>query len=269
MTKLKILVPTNFTPQSELALLQCIFFARKTNADIVLAHVLEGSASVIKKNESSVKSEFKRIKSFYRSNYGIEIETRIEFGRVIPSIFKVAKEIKPEFIFIGKDSSSKPFYSTTINLIEGVNCPVVVITNRYKQNGCERIVLPLDLSQETKQKINLAIKIAKSYKSEIHIISATNQKDEIKISLLRNQIRSVKQIFLEKSLPVHSELIIVNGSKSVMANAINDYADDIRADLIVIMTRQENKLEKMFVGSMATELIKNSSVPVLCVSPKS
>jgi hypothetical protein len=34
------------------------------------------------------------------------------------------------------------------------------------------------------------------------------------------------------------------------------------------MTRQETKLQKFFVGSMATELIKKANVPIVCVSPK-
>ena len=53
-----------------------------------------------------------------------------------------------------------------------------------------------------------------------------------------------------------------------MANAVNDFADDIEASAIIIMTHQENKLQKFFVGSMATELIKKANVPIVCVSPK-
>ena len=48
----------------------------------------------------------------------------------------------------------------------------------------------------------------------------------------------------------------------------DDFADDIEASAIVIMTRQENKLQKFFVGSMATELIKKANVPIVCISPK-
>ncbi len=264
MAKTKVLVPTNFNIQSEQALVQSIFFAKKINADIVLLHVIEGSIN----KEEKIKKSLADIKHCYKDLYNIEIQIRIAIGKVIPSILKVEKELNPEFIFIGKDPLSKPFYSTTINLIDGVRCPVVVITSRYKQRGCKKIVLPLDLTKETRQKVELTIKIAQTYGSEVHVISTTNIKDEIKINKLRKQIQSVKEAFINHSIPVKSEFLIIKGSKEIMANAINDYADDIKADLIVIMTRQEKSIEKLFVGSMATKLIKKTSVPVLCISPK-
>ena len=269
MTKLKILIPTNFNPQSEIALKQGLYFAEKNSADVILLHVIEGNLS--KDNHDFVESE-KKLKEIIKKqniNKGIKLTGKTASGKVIPEIIRTTNLIKPEFLLIGTEADSKPFKSTSLSLIEEIDCPVIILNQKTLQRGCQSIVLPLDLSKETTQKLEHAISFARAYNSTIHVISATNIKDEIKIELLRKKILHVKNSILKAGIKCESELFVTGGNKEVMANQINDYADDIKAGLIVIMTRQENRIEKLFIGSMASILIKKSRVPVLCVSPKS
>lgn len=269
MAKSKVLVTTNFNPQSEAALLQAVHFSKKTKSDIYLLHVIDSPKSTAKSKAVEIKQKLDQISKEFMLNLNAEINTEIRFGKVLPEILKFEKELEPQFVFIGTEPNSKPFYSTTINLIDDVSCPVVVLSSRYKNQGCKKIVLPLDLSHETTQKVRNAKQIAKIYDSKVYIISATNTKDEKVVERLKNKISLVEEDFTRIGLLSHSEILFVDGNKERMANAINDYADDINADLIVIMTRQEKRLEKLFIGSMATKLIKKATVPVLCISPKS
>ena len=78
----------------------------------------------------------------------------------------------------------------------------------------------------------------------------------------------VKAIFDKLEIECETRLMKTEANVESMANAVNDFADDIEASAIIIMTHQENKLQKFFVGSMATELIKKANVPIVCVSPK-
>ena len=47
-----------------------------------------------------------------------------------------------------------------------------------------------------------------------------------------------------------------------------DYAEDIAADLILIMTQQENDFKELFIGSKAQAIINKSEVPVMSVLPQ-
>ena len=85
---------------------------------------------------------------------------------------------------------------------------------------------------------------------------------------LEQRINEVKSIFDKLKIECETKILKTEHSVEAMANAVNDFADDIEASAIVIMTRQETKLQKFFVGSMATELIKKANVPIVCVSPK-
>ncbi|HOZ31233.1 MAG TPA: universal stress protein [Bacteroidales bacterium] len=270
MIKNRILVPTNFSAQAEIAFKQSVFFSAKTGADIYLLHIIQNIKAVDKSayDIETIQNKLNKIADKYSSETGAKIHTRIEGGRIISNILNIEKEIKPSYIFIGTDVSEKVRASTTLRLISQVDCPIVVFAGKFQKSGCENIVLPLDLTKETKQKIDETIKIAKIYNSTVHIVSATNFSDEIERDKLTSQIMMVKSVFDKLDINCKTELFKTKNDISVMANTINDYADDINADLIVIMTRQETKIQKFFVGSMANILIRQSNVPILCISPK-
>ena len=48
-----------------------------------------------------------------------------------------------------------------------------------------------------------------------------------------------------------------------------EYADEVDADMIVIMTEQESNLTSLFLGTYAQQMINESRVPVLTVRPTS
>ena len=129
-------------------------------------------------------------------------------------------------------------------------------------------MLPVDLTKETKQKVDLAVKIAKIYGAKVYAVSATGSRDKETLKQLEDKMSEVKAIFDKLEIECETRLMKTEANVESMANAVNDFADDIEASAIIIMTHQENKLQKFFVGSMATELIKKANVPIVCVSPK-
>ena len=270
MTKNQILVPTNFSRQAEIAFKQSVFFSSKVKSDVFVLHIIP-SLKKIDNNSNAIEIIQNRMDNLINPMVPLingKINTRIETGKIITQILKTEREIKPSYIFIGTDIGSKPNSSTTLRILNHVDCPLVVFTNRSDKTGCDKIVLPLDLTKETKQKIDQTIKIAKIYNSEVHIVSATSFEDEKMCDTIKEQMNQVKSIFNKLELKSQIKLLKTKNDIDIMANEINDYADDINADLIVIMTRQETKLQKFFVGSMAIKLIRKSTVPIMCIIPK-
>lgn len=270
MSKKLILVPTNFSRQADIALKQSVTFASKIDAEVVLMHVipsikkLDGNSDTI----DLIQTKLQKLVDLMSDISSVKIRTRIDTGKVIVQILKAEKELNPEFVFIGTDVRSKLNSSMTLKIINEVSCPLVVFTGRFDKTKCDKIVLPLDLTKETKQKIEQTVNVAKLYNSEVHIVSATQSDNEEHYDKLRTQINQVKASFGRLGINSSTHLLNTKNDIEVMANAINDYADDISADLIVIMTRQETKIQKFFVGSMAIKLIRKSTVPIMCISPE-
>lgn len=271
MSKNIILVPTNFSSRANIAYHQSINFAERTNGDVFLLHVIpqHGKAEKLDTEIDIIHNQVLKLVENSNDKIRNRIHTRIEYGNVNQIICKVEKEISPTFMFIGSDAARKDHtHSITLKLIDKISCPLVVFAGRYDKNGCDRIVLPVDLTKETKQKVDLAVKIAKIYGSKIYVVSATGSKQEETLSSLNKRMSEVKAIFDKLEINCETKLLQTDDNVETMANAINDYADDICASTIIIMTRQETKLQKFFIGSMATELIKKANVPIVCVSPK-
>lgn len=270
MDKKQILVPTDFSKYAEIALKQSVLFANKNDCDVVLMHVIP-SLKKLNGTEESVDLIHRKLQKLVDSVHSfceVKVFTIIESGKVISQILKKEKEISPEYLFIGTDASANVNSSTTLQILNNVNCPLVVFSSRADKNSCNKIVLPLDLTKETKQKIEQTIRVAKIYGSEVHIVSAASLENDDQCDRLRVQLNQVKGTFSRLRIDCVTKIIRTKNDIEVMANAINDYADDINADLIVIMTRQETKIQKFFVGSMAIKLIRKSTVPIMCISPK-
>ncbi len=270
MAKKRILVPTDFSRQADIALKQSVLFANKTDAEVILMHVIP-SLKKLNGNSDSIdliQTKLQKLVDSMCEYCDVKIFTRIETGKVIAQVLKTEKELKPDYIFIGTDVRTNINSSTTIKILNNVNCPLVVFTGRSDKMSCNKIVLPLDLTKETKQKIDQTLSLALIYNAEVHIVSATSFENDEQGDKLRQQLNQVKTTFSRRRIECTTKLLKTKNDIEVMANAINDYADDIGAELIVIMTRQETKIQKFFVGSMAIKLIRKSTVPIMCVSPE-
>ena len=46
-----------------------------------------------------------------------------------------------------------------------------------------------------------------------------------------------------------------------------NYADDIKADLVVINTEQDHIISQIFLGTNAQQIVHRSQIPVLCIHP--
>lgn len=271
MAKNVILVPTNFSSRANIAYRQSISFAERTKGDIYLLHVIphKANSESLDFEIDAIQNQVLKLLEDSSASVRQKVHTRIEYGAVNQTIVKVEKELSPDFLFIGSDAARNDHNrSITLKLIDKVSCPIVVFAGRYDKVGCDKIVLPVDLTKETKQKVDLTLKIARIYESKVFVVSATGSNDEKTMTALKKRIEEVKAIFDKLNVECETKILKTNTSVESMANAINDFADDIEASAIVIMTRQENKLQKFFVGSMATELIKKANVPIVCISPK-
>ena len=271
MSKNVILVPTNFSSRANIAYRQGVNFAERTNGDVYLLHVIPQKAKQenLDLEIDAMHNQVLNLVDGCDVNLRRRIHTRIEYGPVNTTIIKVEKELKPDFMFIGSDAARNDHNrSITLKLIDKISCPMVVFAGRFDKVGCEKIVLPVDLTKETKQKVDLTQKIARIYGSKVYVVSATNATDSTVLQQLDERIKEVKSIFDKLKIECESKIIKTEHRVEALANAVNDFADDIEASAVVIMTRQENKLQKFFVGSMATELIKKANVPIVCISPK-
>lgn len=278
----KILVPIGFSEQSLIALEQAVRLAEAVGGEITLLSVFEESGTLRKffsdpeeqflKLKKNLSDHLDEIASKY-SSHPVEIRTMVTKGKVYEEIVQAADAIDASFIVMGTDGKpgqlKKRFIgSNAYRVVTTAHCPVITIKGTEHREGCRHIVLPLDLMKETKEKVKHAVKLARIFGATVHVVSVIDTSDDFqKNKLLRNLKQVERFITLEKQLPVIAKTLKPGKGESV-AQTIVRYANDNQADLITIMTQQEDYLTKYFLGSAAQEMIYTSLIPVMSIRPK-
>lgn len=274
--KNRILVPIDFSDQSIIALGQSHNLARLTKADITLIYVIEDhyelpffSKKDDKSLEKKVHNELEKLARETSKKFGIQVNNLVAHGRVYEEVQKAAKKLKCSFIIMGTNGRigfKKRFIgSNALRVVRESPCPVITIKGKKHRQGCRQIVLPLDLSKETKEKVQNAIEIAQLFNSTINIVSVLTTDDEFIVNKLNRQLNQVHDYIRKHDVNCTAEML----QGDDVAEEVIAYAGKINADLIMIMTQQEmNWTDIMFVSSSALEIINGSEIPVLSIRPR-
>ena len=274
-----ILVPVDFSEQSLIALAQSYNLARLTKAEITLIYVIDDDESsplsfFLKSKKQNKKALEKNINdklhevakdAFQKSS--VKINTVISYGKIYEEINAAAKKIKCSFIIMGTNGSKqgiKRFIgSNALRVIREAPCPVITIKGKKHRFGCQLILLPLDLTKETRQKVNKAIELANYFGSAIKVVSVVTTDDEFIVNKLKRQLSQVKNYIDEREVICTAELI----KGDDVPEELIKYAKQVNADLIMIMTQEEMNWTKRFIGSAAQEMINGTDIPVLTIRP--
>jgi nucleotide-binding universal stress UspA family protein len=274
----KILVPIDFSEQSIIALKQSYNLAKLTKSEILLIYVIDEDFLKSLENifaedyyedpvRDQIQTRLDKLANEVKNETGVTVNTTIRKGKIYEEIVLVAKEVDAKFIIMGthgKVGLKKKFLgSNASRVIKEAECPVITIKGKEHHFGCKKIVLPLDLSRETKEKVDKAIELAGFFGSGIYIVSIVESNDEFLMNKLTRQMNQVKEIIESNNISVHTEFV----KSSDISEEIINYAEKIDADLIIIMTQQEIYWTEMFIGFAAQEIINNSNIPVLTIRP--
>jgi nucleotide-binding universal stress UspA family protein len=282
---MQILVPIDFEPQSLIALEQSYNLARLLPAGIVLLYVYDPPAGIrslfgpshddeiMKKLEEKLEE----LSSKVHAETGLQVTTILETGRIYSKILEVATKTNAQFIIMGTHSQPEPsenpvgvMGANSSRVLRSAKCPVITINAKHHYDGCRNIMLPLDLTTESRQKVNWAIRIAKVYGAGIKVVSGIWSKNDPSVySKLKFLAQQVKPLIEKEGIKVTAEFIRDIETEKMLIPALLDYAEkqgDI--DLIMIMTQQEVGVIELFVGSRAQEFVRRSPIPVMSIAPK-
>jgi nucleotide-binding universal stress UspA family protein len=270
-----ILVPIDFSEQSLIALGQSYNMARLTKADITLINVIEEgfhmpffSKKEDKTLEKKVQKELEKLAHETSLTAGIRVFSIVTRGKVYEQIQQTAKKLKCSFIIMGTNGSVgfKRFIgSNALRVIRESPCPVITIKGKKHRQGCKHILLPLDLTKETKEKVNKAIEIANLFGSTVHLVSVLTTDDEFIVNKLKRQMSQVHDYL--KDNEVNCTVEFIHGDD--VPDEITGYAKKIKADLIMIMTQAEmDWTDIMFISSSAQQIMNGTDIPVLSIRPK-
>lgn len=275
----KILVPYDFSKNADYALKHAAFIASKTKGEIYLVYIKKKSELIdlfiptLKLDKKGAFLDFviekldEKIANF-KKEYGINAKKIVSEGNITNEINAIANDDDMDLIVMGtrgKDSQSDLFFgSNAYRLITKTNKPIMTINQDSKVNGYQNILLPIDLSFHSKQKVNYAIDMAKAFNSNIITLGIydENEKNNLyKLQIIEEQIKKI----CEKKGVEH--IGFIEKTKHRISKTLS-VAKRNHVDVIITMTDQTIELSKSLLSTYDHELINQSKIPVISIPPE-
>lgn len=276
-----IIVPMDFRPQAEEALKQAVNVAKMLDHQIVLMYIHQEKGvltSIFSKAQTdlfdeAVNEKLSLMATETAKESGVEIEpVLIHNNSIHTAIVDFAKENNSELIVMGRGVKGDHAIigANTSRVLRYSKVPVITVTSHPNSTQPLRsILLPLDLSKETRQKVNWGIVLAKLFGGKIKVVSALwDKNNENIIGQLKLQLAQVESFIKKSGVDCTTQLVEASKEAKTLVPIILKYVEkegDI--DLILLMTQQEIGFTEFFMGSYASEVIRKAEIPVMSIIP--
>lgn len=276
----RILIPVDFSETSQLAIKHGLFLARYTKAELYLLHVVnlhyepqDLFLPYVQIDRSEIENKaMSKLEAFSEEllhEYGVSANCLIRSGSPSFEILSVASEYDISLIVMGTHGygpiDELIIGSVALKVLTKSSCPTMVMNVEASHIGYKKILLPIDTSAHTRQKVNYALDFAREMHSGVEVLGllgSDETHEKPAIGLILNQIAELAK---ERGVPCNSTLL--EGVKN-RADASVEHSLVCGADLVVIMSDQDAELTGLFLGPYAQQIIHSSPIPVIALKPK-
>jgi nucleotide-binding universal stress UspA family protein len=261
--KHQILVPHDFTPVANNALEHALVIAKVMDNAISLIHIVKEESEIEHANEKCKEIAEKTFKDHF-----IKPHVIVREGTIFTTIADVAKEINANLVIMGTHGlkgMQKLTGSWALKVIIGSPVPFVIVQDKPRHKRFEKVVFPIDFRLENKEKNHWVNYLYSYYKAKFFIIKQ-DVKDKSFKARVQSNLSFAKKFFDGKGIDY--ELYTAPGKTKFWKETIK-YAQDIEADLLLIMTTRDINVTDYILGADEQKIIANSAkIPVMCINPR-
>lgn len=271
-----IVVAFDFSKGSMQALEYAIMIANRISTQLCLVYVSKSESlehlfpEQNNNNRNEAKKRFEELISGLKDKYQGKITYKIRTGKVYKEVVNLANSLDALMIIAGSHGVSgfEEFWigSNATKIVTYSDCPVITVRQGFNaQKLMSKIILPIDSTRQTRQKAPFASLLAVAFHAEVHILKLYSSK----IKSIRNLVDGYSSQVVKYLQAKNIRFKIAEMEASNLTSVTIEYAKDIEADLIAIMTEQETTASNILLGTFAQQMINNSPVPVLSMRSKS
>lgn len=216
-----------------------------------------------------IKSKFNALIDQYQP---VLTDSKIDYvireGKVYREISDEAGEMDSICIFMGTHGASgfEQFWigSNANKLISVAKCPVITLRFGVKAEEQLRvIIMPLDSTLDTRQKVPFTAYIAGLFDAEIHVLALYASR----FKAIRKQVDEYADQVCTFLADEGVRYVRASVQADNLTTATLEYAQKVHANLISIMTEQETSPYNLLIGPYAQQMVNQSSIPVLSINP--
>jgi len=270
----RIIVPIDFSKESLYGLDLALVLAEKYSAHVQLVYVQKKSTDY---HPGTKDGEYKfAVRQFDHIIFeytpklpeGVKLSYIIKTGKIYKEVVNQAESFDKSFIITSTHGASgfeQLFIgSNSFKIISATFRPVISIRGSEVPKSINEIILPLDITSDTRQKVPITAEIAKKFNARVHVLGVTGSDSiELRAKIL-SYSNQVCDYLKEREIDYISDIITGNNITDITLK----YAEENNADLISIMTEQSVSFTNFVIGSYAQQMLNKSGIPVLSITPK-
>ncbi len=275
---INLLVPTDFSDLSLIAIEYAVKMANRMNGTVILLHVMDNA---VKPTRVSMREEARAISreasALARQRFVPVVEEAERLNKTVnPIVVKIrrgrsfsntvrlfAKRNQIGMIVMGtKGASGITKYvlgSNTVSVMDASRIPVLAVPARAQFKNFKNIVYAADLKYlETEVSVMKPIlKLLDATLHVLHVCDKTTDGEQLQLDV-KNILR---QIDYRKST------VMIKSGKSV-DRTIDLYVKELKADMVTMFTHKRTAYENLFHRSLTKKMAFQSHVPLLAFKNK-
>ncbi|HEY4652521.1 MAG TPA: universal stress protein [Pontibacter sp.] len=274
----RILVPTDFSEQALYAFEVAISIARRTGAAIKLLHVVDvpqsssfsATGEVLSSDNMEQLYMMRLLETTKGSMHellrkvdhtGVEVVQEVDTASIAAKVKRVIADDKVDLVVMGSKGSSglDEFLigSNTEKVVRTATCPVLTIKQRQSDFEIREVVLASDFRREIGKAVDAFKYFQQLFNARLHLVYINTPGAFESSSNLRSKLAHAAEKYGLQNYTIN----IYNDT--IEEDGILHFAEDIKADMIMMATHGRTGLAHLLSGSIAEDLVNHTSRPVL------
>lgn len=267
----KILVPVDFSTQSEYATNLAAKIARNSNIKVYLLHTIKmpsgqidmGSGSRFSVPESMLylQKVKEKLQSIIDHKFEPDADVRysILFNEPFEGITEFNAKINADLIIMTSKKSNDldeiMIGSTTQKVTNNSKTPVLVVKKDIAMNEIKELVFASTFKEDSKKPFSLFLNFAQKFDSNIHLL---------KISPFGKNNEPLKETIDTFLSSFHLSKYTIHESKDPsIERGVANFSKEVNADLIALSVHRRSYFSRIFKGSITKNFTKRALKPVL------
>jgi nucleotide-binding universal stress UspA family protein len=262
-----ILVGIDYSKSSENALQYALLLAERTAASVLLLHVFE--FPIVHTNSGMYMVDYKEVKKRDLNKLekvrakallnfpAASIDIMNTTDRIQEVIKDLSQKKKIEMVVLGLETKSaiSKFMqgSTGVNIASKIDCPVVIVPEKYKTHKLVHTVITVDNREHIKKRvIDKAAKFSKSLKLNTQLVHIKTDDEFL-------------QIYERNPKKENEKWHIKTHEAKTFDKGIADYVKYNQSDMVIIFSQSHSAFYKLFNETNTAKIAFQSKVPVVSI----